>query len=192
MLYGRWILFSAFGGILIGLMSRPGDFLTHLVLRGLIIGVVQWPVIRAVKLRARHWVWLTGLGMILANLLVVLPVSPTNEWINWLAILLHAEVGLWEVFWLNLLNEGQTWLLVGLGQWIFLNHRAPLWLVASALGGVALGATKAVFCFHYCHSLDGFMGTALTNAAMAACGWAAYGLMTGWALKSKPSDLPLS
>ncbi|MEM7133328.1 MAG: hypothetical protein AAF702_43920 [Chloroflexota bacterium] len=183
MLYFQWILANLVGGLIIGVLSRPGDFLMHMVLRGLLISLAQWPVMRRVRSKARHWIWITSIGLVLSNLPIVAPFAPVNDWLRIAAMNLHSELGLWEVFWLNLLNEGQIWFLVGIAQWIFLRKQAPFWIVAALLGGLNLGATSATICFTFCGSLDGFAGTLMTNAIVAGGGWAAYGMVTGWALK---------
>ena len=185
MLIIQWILANLIGGLIIGAFSGPNSFLMQLVLRGLIIALVQWPVIRSVRPQARRWIWITSVGMILSNLLTLLPVSPVNQWLSQLATTLTQESGLWEVFWLNLLNEGQTWFLVGVAQAFFLRRQAPFWILAGLLGGLTLGAASATLCYNYCGSLDGSVGVALSNALVAGGAWATYGVMTGWALKRK-------
>jgi len=59
---------------------------------------------------------------------------------------LWQEFGLWEVFWLNTVEEPVTLAVFGAFQWLM--HRPHLpragrWILASAVGGVVEGAVNA-------------------------------------------------
>ena len=166
------------GGFLIGFLENNGaQFMATLILSGAIIGSCQWVTLRWAGMgRWLFWPLASGRGWIASTILVsTLPLDTTA---------LVARFGLWEVFWLNLINQ-PLWILgMAAIQGVMLpySRQRPtrtlvLWLLASCLGAATHGAVSAIFCRLYCQILP----QALVGI-VEGLGWGAYGKITGMAM----------
>ena len=180
-----WIVASALGGVVIALASRPEDFLMHLTLRGLIVGTAQWLVVRYYlgdELENRAWWWIlaTGLGMSAMTTVLLLP--PLHNALSNFYTMLYQRFGLWEVFWINLVQEGVLWGLVGIFQWFVLRRwiGPGLWIGLAILGGTLMGMTAATTCYFACGTQLGTLNLGLLVTDAAA--WGVYGAVTGYGL----------
>jgi len=184
----RWILVSAMGGAMIGTMFQPGDFLVHLILRGFIVGAMQWLVLRHVLPGAWWWIAATGLSLIAASFLSNLPGLPVN--LSGLYSALYQQFGLWEVFWVNLVREAVVWGMVGVAQWLVLRRlpHAGWWIPLSVAGGAVLGMASATTCYLACDALAQSVGTPAPTIVTDGIAWALYGAATGWLLARMVRD----
>ena len=157
----------------------------HLVLRGFIIGAAQWLVLRhyfgeRLGRSALWWIPATGAGMVLSTVVLLLP--PIHGTLSNFYAALYQQFGLWEVFWINLLQEGLLWGLVGVLQWLVLRRwiGAGLWIGLSILGGALMGMTAAATCYMACGAQIGPWNTGVILPDAAA--WGVFGTVTGYGL----------
>lgn len=178
-----WIIANSIGGFLIGFLENNGaQFTATLLLSGAIIGSMQWAVFIWIGLKGLQWLlWPTAsaLGWIIGTRL-----SSSFIRIDSLTETLVSQVGLWEVFWINLLRE-PTWIIcMAVVQGMILGYRTRrrgrilgVWLAASCLGAAIHGATSATLCRQFCRTLPRSL-----VGIVDAKGWAVYGIITGLAL----------
>lgn len=162
------------GGFIVGFLENNGlQFMATLVLTGAIVGTMQWFVLRNWG-RFRGWPLASSIGWIISTVLNRLINSLTEP----LANFLWHQAGLWEVFWINLINQ-PLWILgMAIAQSVFLARRGAvgLWILASLIGAAANGAVSASLCAVWCQELP----TALVGI-VNGLGWATYGVVTGLA-----------
>lgn len=150
-----------------------------LALSGALLGSCQWLVLKWIGVRGtRLWPLVSAAGWIVGILLsFAVPVSS-------LAAGLWQQLGLWEVFWLNLFNR-PLWITgMAIAQGAILSASLPqriralgVWLLASWLGAALHGAVGAWLCRAYCQALPLPLIGIIDGA-----GWALYGVVTGFAL----------
>lgn len=178
--FSLWVAANLLSGFLVGYLETNGlQFMATLILAGAIIGSFQWGVLWLMSNRFRWWALASTLGWIIGALLSVDVLSHLERLV--VNILWH-QFGLWEVFWINVVN-GLVWTLgMAILQSLMLRVRGRfvgIWLLASLLGGVAQGATGAAFCFAFCLDFSavglGWAASGISNGL----GWAVYGVMTG-------------
>lgn len=190
-----WILANAVGGFLIGFLENNGaQFMATLLFSGAIIGSLQWLIFRWIGTRGLHWVlWplASALGWIVSATLSILMPAPGF-------IAADSGSGLWEVLWLNLINQ-PVWILgMAIAQGIILSyHRRQrlrilgVWLLASCLGAVLHGAVSVVICSTVCQTLPNIL-----IGMVQAKGWGIYGVVTGvtllWVFKDRSAKVQSS
>lgn len=175
-LWGLWIIASAVGGAVVGLLEARFQFLATLVLAGFVVGIAQWLVLRVYIARAWPWIIATGIGVVLGNLLRLNMSSDAQ-----LVTFLWERLGLWEVFWLNVVNQPIVLGITSLLQWLILRrYRQSIWWIPiSLVGGMLLGATSATFCYVGCDAVASSINAQVSTALTYASGWVAYGVVTG-------------
>ena len=178
-----WIIANSIGGFLIGFLENNGaQFMATLFFSGAIIGSLQWAVFRWIGTKGLQWtLWpiVSALGWIITTALSTLFIH-----LDSLTETLVSQVGLWEVFWLNLLLQPVWIICMAIAQGIILGYHTRrrmrilgIWLAASCLGAAIHGATNAVLCSQFCQTLP-----KLLVGIVAAKGWAIYGIITGLAM----------
>ena len=175
-----WVVANFIGGCLVGYLEDNGaQFLATLVLSGAIIGSSQWLVLRWMGQRGtRLWPLVSAVGWVVGIFLSF--AVPTGS----LAAGLWQQLGLWEVFWLNALNQ-PLWITgMAIAQGAMLSASLPrpmrtlgIWLLASWLGAALHGAVSAWLCRAYCSALP-----LPLIGVVAGSGWALYAAVTGFAL----------
>lgn len=186
-----WIAACAAGGILLGSLFIPGDFFVHLIARGFILGAAQWLVLRRYLPGALWWIPATGLGLVCASLLTILP--PLSGIITATYTALYHQFGLWEVFWINLVQEAWIWGIVGVAQWLVLRRYAgaALWIPLSVVSGALMGMAGAAVCYVGCDALGAEVGIPAPAMVTNGTAWALYGVATGWFLmRIIPGEAP--
>ncbi len=185
MLWLFWILSTGIGGAFIGYMAAPTDFFWELIASGFVIGITQWIVLRRYINSAIWWIPASGFGWILGVYLMIF----TQEILNPIVKFLTSTGGLWEVFWLNTINEPIKFAVLGFTQWFVLRRQfryAGWWIIASALSGAARGAIGSYVCAVACNIGGGTISNGL--------GWAASGAITGillaWLISNHRKNLP--
>lgn len=170
-----WALANGLGGAIAGFLeARHFQFLATLVLTGPILGICQWLVLRRYLGKVRWWPIATTLGWLLAMPIRIGARDILNPIINYL----YTVGGLWEVFWLNVVNTPVTLAVLALVQWLVLRPRglnAGWWVLASAVGGILNGAIGATTCAKVCSMLAVGVGLGISQGL----GWLAYGVVTG-------------
>lgn len=142
-----WVLANAVGGAIVGALEEGGfQFFATLVLTGPILGVAQWLVLRRYIRHTNWWVIASIFGWYLG-----FPVTlVTREILNPILLeMLLAVSKLWEVFWLNTVNQLVTFTVLGVAQWLVLRQhlqQAWWWILASSVGGFVNGAVSAASC----------------------------------------------
>jgi hypothetical protein len=171
----QWTLAHALGGAIVGFLeSWRFQFMATLVFTGPIIGVCQWWLLRRILHPGRWWIFTTAIAWFLAMFVAI----AGSLWLTPIVADLHERFGLWEVFWLNLVNGTVEMAVVGTVQWsmlFFQGWNGGFWILASALGGMLMGASGASLCAEICQALPSPLGGTLANAGA----WAAYGVVTG-------------
>ncbi|MEO1181312.1 MAG: hypothetical protein AAFX51_10765 [Cyanobacteria bacterium J06636_28] len=178
-----WIIANSIGGFLIDFLENNGaQFIATLLLSGAIIGSMQWAVFIWVGLKGLKWLlWPTASAM---GWIISTALSSFHIRLDSLTETLASQVGLWEVFWLNLLLQ-PTWIIgMAIFQGLILGYRTRrrgrvlgVWLAASCLGAAIHGATSAALCRQFCWTLPRPL-----LGIIEAKGWAVYSIITGLAL----------
>lgn len=179
-----WVMAHFLGGFILGyLENNGGQFVATLFLSGAIIGSLQWAVLRGIGNRGRRWyLWpvVSCLGWLVGTLLVVSLTLPVNYGV----IELWRRFGLWEVFWLNVLNQPLWITVMAIAQGSMLSFSTPCrwrtigyWLLASGLGAALNGAVGATLCRAYCQ-----VWPQAAVGIVPGLGWATYAAVTGIAL----------
>lgn len=179
-----WAVANGAGGAMVGALEEGGlQFFATLVLSGPILGIAQWLVLRYSLRGTGAWILLSTVGWFLGiNLRILL-----GGILDPLVQRLLAIDGLWEVFWLNTVNEPVTLAMFGAAQWLILRRHlqgAGWWIVASAVGGAVQGAVSSKVCAFACRAValgigNGQAGAMAAAALSSAAGWAGYGAVTG-------------
>jgi hypothetical protein len=161
------------GGFIAGFLENNGlQFMAPLVLTGAIVGTSQWLVLRHWS-GFRWWPLASAIGWIISTLINSLSYPLTNPVVQFLG----EHVGLWEVFWLNVIDQ-PLWILgMAIAQALVLRQRgrpAKLWMLASLVGAALQGAISASLCAAFCQVLPVWL-VGIVNGL----GWATYGLVTG-------------
>ncbi|PSN12001.1 hypothetical protein C7271_23995 [filamentous cyanobacterium CCP5] len=169
-----WVLANLTGGFLAGFLEENGlQFMATLVLTGAIIGTAQWIVLRN-RGGFRWWPLISAMGWILSTLGTSLFQGLYRPAIEFL----WNQVGLWEVFWINLFSQ-PLWILgMAIAQSLVLgsSRAAGVWLLASLVGAAANGVVSALLCRAWCPALP-----AALVGIVNGLGWATYGIVTGMA-----------
>ena len=143
---------------------------------------MQWAVFIWVGLKGLMWLlWPTASAM---GWIISTALSSFHIRLDSLTETLASQVGLWEVFWLNLLLQ-PTWIIgMAIFQGLILGYRTRrrgrvlgVWLAASCLGAAIHGATSAALCRQFCWTLPRPL-----LGIIEAKGWAVYSIITGLAL----------
>lgn len=182
-----WILATGAGGGIIAFFAAPTDFFWELLMSGFVTGFTQWLVLRRYIQPVFWWFPLSGLGWILG---VYFRIS-TGSLLDSVIRLLSDVGGLWEVLWLNVVNEPITFTLLGVAQWLVLRRYVKhswLWILACFLGGIARGAIGSIACKFFCQLGFGIISN--------GTGWAVSAAITGitlsWLLIKYPKTYPNS
>ncbi|MBD2259443.1 hypothetical protein [Pseudanabaena sp. FACHB-2040] len=182
----KWVLANLLGGFLVGFLENNGlQFAATLLLTGIVLGTLQWWVVRQVVQQVRWWPLASALGWIVGSLILASSSSLYTPPVN----ALWNQFGLWEVFWLNLITGPIPVLVMALAQALVLGRRVQLvgWLLANLVAGVVEGGVGATLCAAICQPLP----TALVGI-VSGLAWAAYSVITGaallWLLK-RPQEL---
>ncbi|MGF1515287.1 MAG: hypothetical protein ACFB5Z_16525 [Elainellaceae cyanobacterium] len=169
-----WTAANLLGGFIVGFLENNGlQFMATLVLAGAIAGACQWLVLRYAGYRLRWWAIASALGWIVGTFVRAFSQALYGP----IATALYQQFGLWEGFWLNLLAAPITVLGMAVAQSILLGRGGRWtggWLLASLLGGVALGVVGAGLCAAFCPSLS-----RSAVGIVDGLGWAGYGVITG-------------
>ncbi len=186
-----WIVASAVGGALTGLLENYGlQFAATLLLQGVLVGALQWLVLRPVLPRAWCWIVATGVGLIAGYFVWIALSSALSPGITWLAV----QSGLWEVFWLNTVQMPIILIVPALLQSLCFRGTSPWakWLALSLAGGLALGMGGAIAGWLTQADAPGLLGQMWFRAlAPMMVGWALYGLVTGWYLARRLRAQPV-
>ncbi|MBF1989008.1 hypothetical protein [Fischerella thermalis] len=175
-----WVLANAVGGAIVGALEEGGfQFFATLVLTGPILGVAQWLVLRHYIRHTNWWVIASILGWYLG-----FPVTlVTREILNPILLeMLLAVSKLWEVFWLNAVNQLVTFTVLGVAQWLVLRQhlqQAWWWILASSVGGFVNGAVSAAVCAAACQTIAMKVNAQMAGAIAYGSGWTGSGLVTG-------------
>jgi hypothetical protein len=128
----------------------------------------------------RWWPLASALGWIGGNLVQ----ASSHALYRPLVDFLWAHLGLWEVFWLNIVTNPIPFAAMAIAQGVvliqyrqFSARTIGLWVLASAIAGAVYGGVSASLCLALCYSLPRIL-----IGVVAGGGWAAYGLITGWVL----------
>jgi len=176
-----WIIANFIGGFLVGYLEDNGwQFMATLFFSGAIVGSLQWIVLRWVGLRDWFWPLASAFGWIFGYCILVLLQPLVSNIVN----SLWSKFGLWEVFWLNLINQPIVFSFMALTQASILSyhtrkrvHTFGVWLFSSLVGGAMNGAIGASLCSAICQILP------LTLIGIVnGTSWAVYGIVTGVAL----------
>jgi hypothetical protein len=162
------------------------QFFATLVLTGPVIGVAQWLVMRRYIRATGWWVVVSSVGWWSGINLQILLGGLLNPSVQ----LLWQEFGLWEVFWINTVQEPVTLVSLGFCQWLLLRRRLPCvgwWILASAVGGAIKGSVSASVCAVACQPVaasvsQGQVGAMAAAALSYGAGWAGYSVVTGLVL----------
>lgn len=177
-----WVLANLIGGFLAGFLEANGlQFMATLVLTGAIVGTAQGLVLRPWG-GFRWWPVASAIGWVVSTFSSSLLQGLYRPAVDFL----WHRVGLWEVFWINLITQPLWVLAMAIAQGVILRHRASrsvppkwncpagVWILASLVGAVGHGAVSATLCAAWCPALPStFVG--IVNGL----GWATYGLVTG-------------
>ncbi|MEM1310120.1 MAG: hypothetical protein AAGF98_11650 [Cyanobacteria bacterium P01_H01_bin.153] len=177
-----WIVANFIGGCIIGYLESNGlQFMATLLLSGAIAGSLQWVALKWLGRRGRRWaLWpLASLvGWIVGVMLSLSLSEPIGYVVNSLG-----SMGLWEVFWLNVVIRPLWITVMAIAQGNILSFSMPsrakmigIWLLASWVGAALHGAIAAALCRAYCQALPN-----LLIGIVEGSGWAAYGVVTGLA-----------
>jgi hypothetical protein len=175
-----WVLANAVGGAIVGALEEGEfQFFATLVLTGPILGVAQWLVLRRYIRHTNWWVIASILGWYLG-----FPVTlVTREILNPILLeMLLAVSKLWEVFWLNAVNQLVTFTVLGVAQWLVLRQhlqQAWWWILASSVGGFVNGAMSAAVCAAACQTIAMKVNAQMAGAIAHGSGWTGSGLVTG-------------
>ncbi len=170
---------TATSGAIVGALEGGNlQFLATFALTGPILGVAQWLVLRHYIPRPSAWIMATTLGWIVGQLIDIQLSSGTNALISFL----WQTLGLWEVFWLNVIQQTLILAIQGCAQWLILRRSLQpiaIWILVSAFGGTLQGAVSAAVCAIACQPVMAAMGGAIATAITYSSGWLAYGIITG-------------
>ncbi|PMB17730.1 hypothetical protein [Fischerella thermalis] len=175
-----WVLANTLGSAIVGALEEGGfQFFATLVLTGPILGITQWLVLRRYIRHTNWWViasifgWYLGIPVTLVTREILNPV---------LLEMLLAVSKLWEVFWLNTVNQFVTFTVLGVAQWLVLRQhlqQAWWWILASSVGGFVNGAVSAAVCAAACQTIAMKVNAQMAGAIAYGSGWTASGLVTG-------------
>lgn len=163
-----WVVAVTIAGAIVGLLEGSFfQFGATLIFTGLILGIGQWLVLRRVGM-SWHWMVATASGWVFGTFVTM--AIPIGGIANSLA----QNVGMWEVFWLNLIQMPFWVLLLAIGQWWLLRNykNAWLWILFTLIGGMVQGGISSIAA-----SWDVFSG-AINTAFIYGLGWFAYGIIT--------------
>lgn len=188
-----WVLANLIGGFLAGFLEDNGlQFMATLVLTGAIVGTAQWLVLRPWG-GFRWWPVASAIGWIVGTFSASLLQGLYRPAVDFL----WHQVGLWEVFWINLIAQPLWVLTMAIAQGIILRRRAlrrvppasnrpvGVWILASLAGAVGHGAVSASLCAAWCPALPSAL-VGIVNGL----GWATYGLITGLVVIKLPGPGP--
>ncbi len=177
----KWVLANFLAGSITGFLEDHGfQFAATLIFAGAIAGSCQWLVLCQVLRPMRWWPLASALGWIGGSLIQ----ASSNTLYRPIVDFLWAHLGLWEVFWINIIANPMPFAAMAIAQGlVLLQHRQfsartiSLWVLVSAIAGAVYGGVSASLCLAICYSIPRVL-----IGIVAGGGWAAYGLMTGWVL----------
>ncbi|MGJ3245738.1 MAG: hypothetical protein ACFE0I_06640 [Elainellaceae cyanobacterium] len=189
----RWVFANLLAGFIVGFLEENGmQFAATLFWAGAIVGSLQWVVLRQVMQLVQWWPLVSTVGWIVGSLIATL----SGSFYRPIVETLWNHLGLWEVFWLNIITGPIPVLGMAIAQGLVLSQKTrisgrfiSLWILASAIAGAVKGGTSAAFCAALCYFLPSIL-----VGIVAGLGWAAYGVLTGLVLLRlfNAGDRPLS
>ncbi|HHP7243537.1 MAG TPA: hypothetical protein ACFE0H_02495, partial [Elainellaceae cyanobacterium] len=146
----RWVLVNLLGGFIVGFLEENGmQFAATLFWAGAIVGSLQWVVLRQVIQRIQWWPLTSTIGWIVGSLILTL----SGSFYRPIVETLWNHLGLWEVFWLNIVTGPIPTLGMAIAQGLVLSQHTrfsawpiSIWILASAIAGAVKGGTSAAFC----------------------------------------------
>ena len=173
-----WILATTIAGAIVGALEASGfELAATIFFTGLFIGAAQWLVLRQYVPKAFWWIVVSTLGWTFGLLLV----SP-NETLDPLIQFLNT-LGLWYVFWMNLVKQPIILAILGAAQFPILRRlvrKAHWWILVSALGGALEGASSSTVAYIL---QPGLLPAPAPTALIYGSGWLSYGIVTGICLQ---------
>ncbi|MEM7798364.1 MAG: hypothetical protein AAF633_04160 [Chloroflexota bacterium] len=179
--FALWLISNCIGGAIAGLAEARFSFLGTFVLVGFIIGIAQTIPLLFIERGAWMWAVITAIAWPIAGYLELGPLSLLSE--SLVTFLTNSGL-LWELIWINSVRLFFVLGLVGAAQTLYLSrlfgsngrNQAGLWILLSALGGAAIGATGTTVCRFACDAVNGWI---LTGLMLGISQWLVYGLITG-------------
>jgi hypothetical protein len=179
-----WTLATTIAGAITGALEASGfQFIATIFFTGMLIGAAQWLVLRQYIPKAFWWIVVSTLGWTF-GLVLVAPNETFDPLIQFLSTL-----GLWYVFWMNLVKHSIVLAIFGAAQFPILRRfvrKAHWWILVSALGGALDGASGSTVAY----ILPGLLPVPFTTALSYGAGWLGYGIVTGiclqWLLRHQP------
>ncbi|UBF24020.1 hypothetical protein K9N68_20075 [Kovacikia minuta CCNUW1] len=180
-----WTLATTIAGAIVGALEASGfQFIATIFFTGLLIGAAQWLVLRQYMPKAFWWIVVSTLGWTFGIALV-----RPNETFDPLIQFLNT-LGLWYVFWTNLVKQPIVLAIFGAAQFPILTRfvrKAHWWILVSALGGALDGASGSTVAYIV---QPGLLPAPLPTALSYGAGWLGYGIVTGiclqWLLRHQP------
>ncbi|MGB3519683.1 MAG: hypothetical protein WBA43_24745 [Elainellaceae cyanobacterium] len=169
-----WTLATTIAGAIVGALEASGfQFIATIVFTGLLIGAAQWLVLRQYVPKAFWWIVVSTLGWTFGIALV-----SSNETLDPLIQFLNT-LGLWYVFWMNLVMQPVILAILGAAQFPILRRfvrKAHGWILVSALGGALEGASGSTVAYIL---PSGLLPAPFPTALIYGTGWLSYGIVTG-------------
>lgn len=180
-----WTLATTIAGAIVGALEASGfQFIATIFFTGMLIGAAQWLVLRQYIPKAFWWIVVSALGWTFGLLLVSpnVTLDPLIQFLNML--------GLWYVFWMNLVKQLIVLAILGATQFPILRRfvrKAHWWILVSAFGGALAGAGSSTVAY-ILH--PGLLPAPFSTALAYGSGWLGYGIVTGiclqWLLRHQP------
>lgn len=173
-----WTLATTIAGAIVGALEASGfQFIATIFFTGMLIGAAQWLVLRQYIPKAFWWIVVSALGWTFGLLLVSsnITLDPLIQFLN--------TLGLWYVFWMNLVKQPIVLTIFGTAQFPILRrffHKAHWWILVSALGGALAGAGSSTVAYIF---QLGLLPAPFLTALSYGTGWLGYGIVTGICLQ---------
>jgi hypothetical protein len=179
----KWVLANFLAGTIAGFLEDHGfQFAATLIFAGAIAGTCQWVVLRQMLRPIRWWPLASALGWIGGSLIGVSSYGLYRPIVDFL----WTHLGLWEVFWLNIVTNPLPFAAMAIAQGLVLMQHRPfstgtigLWVLVSAIAGAVYGGVSASLCLAFCDVLPKVL-----IGIVAGGGWAGYGIITGLMLRT--------
>lgn len=170
-----WVLLSALGGAALYTIEANVGIWVQPVVTGVVIGLLQWLILRRHLSRAFSWVLVTAVSwpvaQLLSSLYLIEQIAPFSQGLT--------ELGQFdEESWLQILRMSLVLALIAVPQCLVLLRLARLaflWIPASLFGGIFIGYIGWAQC-PICSSI---LQINLPAVYWATIGWGAYALITG-------------